>query len=77
MKQKIELLANREKWVAASYGTKVYLLSSYKNMTHATTTDKYEYYATNEGEGLLFRVARPPRMTKREAEEKYNIEIKN
>lgn len=72
---KTELLCMEEKWIKVDYTSREDLLEQYPKVILVTCTDEYDYYASNGSIKILFRMKKPERMTKEEAEKKYGIEI--
>jgi hypothetical protein len=72
---KIEMLTNQGIWICACFSSKQSLLSVYSKATLVTETNEWKYYATNDSSATLFKIEKPERMTRRDAEKKYGITI--
>lgn len=80
MTSEVQLMGDNDKWAQSAYGTRKEWAKMYPDAILITTSHNYYYYYAVKSQ-LLYRISKsipiPQKMTKKEAEEEYNIEIED
>lgn len=76
-KRRTEMLSIIGIWVKVSYTSVEGIKKAHPQTTFVTDTNEHNYYATNSKYEMLFRIKKSKSMTKKEAEQKYDIRIVN